>query len=207
MKLLSRMLVACVLAAGAAHAAEQAVPDAAALLARLHQPAVLRGAFVQSRQITGFKRPVESSGDFVVARDQGLLWHTVRPFESLLSVSRERLRVTDGKGGAETTIDARREPMLRTLNEILQSVVIADVPTLQARFDLDLKLIGASGWQLVLKPRDATLRSRFPQIELNGDAHVQGVKLAEASGDITTVRFENQREDSHLTADETGKLR
>ncbi len=140
MRMLSRVLVVCALVAGVTHGAEQPAPGADALLARLHQPAVLRGAFVQSRQIIGFKRPVESSGDFVVARDQGLLWHTVKPFESLLSVSRVRLRVTDGKGGTETTIDARREPMLRTLNEILQSVVIADVPTLQARFDLDLKL-------------------------------------------------------------------
>ncbi|MEJ0098397.1 MAG: outer membrane lipoprotein carrier protein LolA [Pseudomonadota bacterium] len=204
----SGMLVACVLAVGPVQAAEPpAVPNADALLARLHQPAVLRGSFVQSRQIQGFKRPVESSGDFVVARDQGLLWHTVKPFESLLSVSRERLRVNDGSGGAETTIDARREPMLRTLNEILQNVVIADARALQLRFDIGLKLVGTTGWQMTLVAKDATLRSRFPQIELSGDAHVQGVRLAEASGDVTTVRFENQREDTHLTEAETGKLK
>ena len=194
--------VACV--ALAAQGAEQLPADA--LLARLHQPAVLRGNFMQSRQITGFKRPVESSGDFVVARDQGLLWHTVKPFESLLSVSRARLRVSNGNGETETTIDAQREPMLRTLNEILQSVVIADARALQLRFDLDVTLVGTTGWKLKLTPKDAALRTRFPQILLAGDAHVQSVRLPEASGDITTVRFENQREDTQLTAAETGKL-
>ncbi len=81
-----------------------------AVLARLHQPAVLRGQFVQSRQIEGFKRPVESSGDFVVARNRGLVWHTVKPFESTLSVSRERLRITNGKG------EIRRPRSMRAAN-------------------------------------------------------------------------------------------
>ncbi len=132
------MLVAGVisLALLAMPVAQAAEPSAAAdaLLARLHQPAVLRGNFMQSRQIAGFRRPVPSSGDFVVARGEGLLWHTQKPFESLLSVSRERLRVTNGRGGSETTLDAKREPMLRTLNEILQSVVIADARALQCKW-------------------------------------------------------------------------
>lgn len=187
-----------------ARAAEQ--PPADALLARLHQPAVLRGNFVQSRQITGFRRPVESSGDFVVARGEGLLWHTQKPFESLLSVSRERLRVTNGKGGTETTLDAKREPMLRALNDILQSVVIADIPALRTRFDLTIKLVGATDWEMALLPKDATLRSRFSTIVLAGGAHVQSARLVEASGDITTVRFVDQREDLKLSDAEAGKL-
>jgi outer membrane lipoprotein-sorting protein len=177
-----------------------------ALLERLHQPAVLRGNFVQSRQITGFKRPVESSGDFVVARGKGLLWHTQKPFESLLSVSRARLRVTNGKGGTGTTLDAKREPMLRTLNDILQSVVIADTRALRSNFDLDVTLVGTTDWEMHLKPRDAALRSRFSTIVLSGGAHVQGARLVEASGDITTVRFLDQREDVQLSDAEAGKL-
>jgi outer membrane lipoprotein-sorting protein len=177
-----------------------------ALLARLHQPAVLRGNFVQSRQITGFKRPVESSGDFVVARGTGLLWHTQKPFESLLSVSRARLRVTNGKGGTETTLDAKREPMLRTLNEILQSVVIADIAALRTRFELEVRLVGTTDWEMTLQPKDAALRSRVSAIVLSGGAHVQGARLVEASGDITTVRFLDQREDVKLSDAEAGKL-
>lgn len=204
MRPLSRVLLGCV--AAMALVARGADQPADALLARLHQPAVLRGQFVQSRQIAGFKRPVESSGDFVVARNRGLLWHTVKPFESLLSVSRERLRVTNGAGATETTLDARREPMLRTINDILQSVVVADVAALRARFDIDIRLIGAGGWELALQPKDATLRARFTDIQLAGGAHVQSVRLVEASGDVTSVRFEDQREDTQLTDAEAGKL-
>ena len=204
MKWLARLLLACAaLAAVAAHGAEAATD---AVLARLHQPAVLRGQFVQSRQIQGFKRPVESSGDFVVARNRGLVWHTMKPFESTLSVNRERLRITNGKGGTETTLDARREPMLRTLNDILQSVVIADVAALEKSFALQVKAVGAESWEMSLQPKDATLRARFSAITLLGGAYVQNVRLQEASGDVTTVRFQEQREDTGLTDAEAGKL-
>jgi outer membrane lipoprotein-sorting protein len=200
----ARLLLA--MAATIAATAQGADAAADALLARLHQPAVLRGQFVQSRQIAGFRRPVESSGDFVVARNRGLVWHTVKPFESTLSVNRERLRITNGKGNAETTLDARREPMLRTLNDILQSVVIADARALQTNFVLDVKLLGTTGWEMALTPKDAALRARFSAITLAGGVHVQNVRLVEASGDVTTVRFLEQREDTQLTDAEAGKL-
>jgi outer membrane lipoprotein-sorting protein len=202
MNLLSRVLILC----AAVASAQGAEAPEAALLQRLHEPAVLRGTFVQSRQIVGFRRPVESRGDFVVARGRGLLWHTQKPFESLLSVSRERLRVSNGVGGAETTLDARREPMLRTLNDLLQSVVIADIATLKTRFDLTIKLIGEADWELALRPKEVALRARFSAVTLTGAAHVQSVRLMEGSGDVTTVRFEDQREDAQLTEAEAGKL-
>jgi outer membrane lipoprotein-sorting protein len=198
-------LVVAMVAAPGGRAAEPQQP-ADALLARLRQPAVLRGNFVQNRQIAGFRRPVESSGEFVVARGAGLLWHTRKPFESLLSVSRERLRVTNGRGGTETTLDARREPMLRTLNDILQAVVIADARALQVSFDLAIQLVGSTDWEMVLTPKDAALRTRFTTIALAGGPHVQSARLVEASGDITTVRFTGQREDTQLSAAEAGKL-
>lgn len=192
--------------AAATNAVQGAEAATEAVLARLHQPAVLRGQFVQSRQIQGFRRPVESSGDFVVARNRGLVWHTLKPFESTLSVNRERLRVTNGSGGTGTTLDARREPMLRTLNDILQSVVIADVAALERSFTLQAKAVGAEGWEMALQPKDAALRARFSAITLAGDAHVQNVLLQEASGDVTTVRFLQQQEDTQLTDAEAGKL-
>src|SRR5262249_45321804 len=102
---------------------------------------------------------------------------------------------------------ARREPMLRTLNDILQSVVIADARALQSNFDLDVKLVGTTGWEMTLTPKNATLRARFSGIQLAGGAQVQNVRLLEASGDVTTVRFQDQREDTQLTAAEAGKLK
>ncbi len=203
MKAPMRLLVLCAaLLAGRAQGAADAEGQ---LLARLHQPAVLRGDIVQTRLVAGFKRSVESRGDFVMERGEGLLWHTRQPFDSLLPISRDRLPVTQGAGSA-TTLDARREPMLRALNEILQGVVVADIAALKKRFDLSIRLVGEADWELVLQPKDAALRARFTAIRLGGSTHVQQVRLSEANGDVTDLRFENQREDAQLSPAETGNL-
>jgi hypothetical protein len=201
-----KVLLQLCAAAAMASSVNAAPRDEDALLERLHQPVVLRGEFIQSRQIAGFRRPVESRGEFVVARGQGLLWHTRVPFESMLSVSRDRLRMTDVASGAVTTLDARREPMLRAINEVLQGVVVADVVALQRRFDLTVRMIGAVGWEVVLQPKDAILAARFTAITLRGATHVEQVRLAESNGDLTNLQFTNQREDSTLSPAEAGQL-
>ncbi|MEO8314368.1 MAG: outer membrane lipoprotein carrier protein LolA [Pseudomonadota bacterium] len=201
-----RLLLAVMLSCFASTAMAADVTENA-LIQRLHKPEVLRASFSQSRQIAGFTRPVESSGSFVVARGRGLLWQTRRPFESTLSVTRGRLRITNGAGQPETMLDARREPMLDVLNDLLQSVVIADVTALKTRFDLQVRLVGDTDWELALHPRDKVLRERFATIELAGGAYVRKVRLVEKSGDVTTMLFDNHKEDTQLTESEAGKLK
>ena len=202
---MSRLLVClawCV--AGVALGAE--TPQAQ-LLSRLHEPAVLRGSFVQERQIAGFKKPVQSGGRFLVARGTGLVWHTMRPFESLLVINRDHLRVSNGAGQPGMELDATKEPMMRTLNDLLQAVVVADLSMLQKQFDVETNFAGSADWSMKLRPREAALRARFASIDLAGDAHVRTVRLQEQSGDVTTVRFSEQTEDVHLTDAEAGQLR
>jgi hypothetical protein len=201
MKSLLAFLLACCAFSAMAADAEVTV------MQRLSKPEVLRATFVQSRQITGFKRPVESSGNLVVARGRGLLWNTQRPFASTLSITPDHLRVANGTGQMETVLDARREPMLDVLNEVLQSVVIADVVALKARFDLRARLVGATDWELGLRPRDKALKDRFTIIELTGSHYVRKVRLVEKSGDVTTLVFDNHKDDTQLTQSEAGKLR
>jgi len=178
------------------------------LLHQLSQPVVLRGNFAQQRQIVGFRRPVQSTGRFVVVRGTGLLWHTLRPFESMLTVNRQKLSMSSGPGLSNTTtLDATKEPMLRTLNSLLQGMVVADLPELQAQFDVEVRPSGVTDWVMTLQPKQAALRSRFVSIELAGGKYVQSVRLQEQTGDVTIVRFTDQMEDDHLTDVEVGQLR
>ncbi len=179
---------------------------ATALVSRLRAEAVLRGTFTQSRQIQGFKRPVVSTGEFVVARDRGILWRTKTPFESTLAVSPDRLRVVNARQQAEVDLDARREPMLRTLNGLLQSVVVGDVAALRRQFEVDIKLTGSDGWEIGLVPREAVLKSRFSAIRMAGAAYVREVRLTERAGDVTTVTLAGQKGDARLTDDEAKQL-
>jgi len=193
--------------AGTAPGAQRATADpAAALVSRLRIEDVLRGTFTQSRQIQGFKRPVVSTGDFVVARDRGILWHTRTPFESTLAMSPSRLRVVDARQRADVDLDARREPMLRTVNALLQSVVVGDVAALESRFDVDVRLSGSEAWEIDLVPRDAALKGRFSAIRMSGDAYVREVRMSERGGDVTTVTLAGQKGGTPLNDDEAKQL-
>ncbi|MCW5220048.1 outer membrane lipoprotein carrier protein LolA [Verminephrobacter aporrectodeae subsp. tuberculatae] len=179
------------LASAGGPARAQAVPDELAEIdRRLENPAVLRGEFEQTKSIQGFKRPLVSRGSFVMARGRGVQWITAQPFASTLVVTRERL-LTLGEAGVSQQIDARQEPGLRALNEMLMALLAGDVQALAARFTAQVTLQGAHGWRLALTPRDAALAGFISRIELEGARHVNAVRLHETSGDASHIRFLN----------------
>lgn len=158
---------------------------------RLDSAPVLKGDFEQTKLIRGFKRPLVSTGHFVMANGRGVQWATQSPFPSMLVVTRERLLTITA--GSTQQIDTRQEPGLRVVNELLMSVLAGDMRALNSRFQLEGGLRGAQGWYMTLMPRDAALARFIARIEMDGDHHVQNVRLSEASGDESHIRFSRQR--------------
>lgn len=157
---------------------------------RLDSPAVLRGEFDQTKTLKGFKRPLLSHGSFVMARDRGIQWITNEPFASTLVVTRERLlTVSDG---VSQQVDTRQEPGLRAVNDMLMALLAGDVKALAGRFQSEGVLSGTQGWRLSLIPREAGLARFIARIELEGDRYVTHVRLHEASGDDSSIRFSRQ---------------
>lgn len=154
---------------------------------RLDQSEVVRGEFEQTKVIKGFKKPLVSRGEFVIARGRGIQWVTLTPFPSTLVVTRDRL-TTVTPGGTQQ-IDVRQEPGLRAVNDLLMAVLGGDMKALNTRFQLDGGLQGTQGWRMTLVPRDAALSRFIARIEMEGDRHVQFVRMSEASGDENRIRF------------------
>lgn len=158
---------------------------------RLDNAPVLRGDFEQTKTIKGFKKPLISRGHFLMARGKGIQWVTAEPFPSTLVVTKDRLLTIMDKG-VQQQLDARQEPGLRAINELLLAVLGGDLNALNARFQIDGGLQGAQGWRLTLVPRDATLLRFISRIEMDGDRHVQHVRLSEGSGDESRIQFTHQ---------------
>jgi outer membrane lipoprotein-sorting protein len=172
-----------------AQAQSPSSPDLLAEISRrLDTPAVLRGEFEQTKTLKGFKRPLVSHGSFVMARGRGVQWITSEPFASILVVTRERL-VTITGGAATQQIDTRQEPGLRAINDMLMALLAGDVKALAGRFQSEGGVQGSQGWHVSLTPRDAALARFIARIELEGDRHVNQVRLMEASGDDSRIRF------------------
>lgn len=156
---------------------------------RLADVALLRGEFVQVKRLAGFRNPLRSAGQFVLVRGRGVLWLTKTPFASTLVVTPERLESLDAQGQRLTRLDARDEPALRSINQLLLATLAADLAPLRALFALDAELVGTLGWRLVLRPSDALLARQLSRITLAGERHVHEVLLEERNGDRTEITF------------------
>ena len=201
------VLAACASFAFVAPSVAAPTDDALKLVhERLKISPVLKGEFEQTKTLKGFKNPLVSKGEFLVARGQGVWWHTQQPFESTLVVTKTRLFTRNPDGSASNLMDAQAEPGLQQVNELIFSLLSADLEVLADKFAIVAQPVGATGWSLVLTPRDANLAKFLVRATLTGDRDVQTVRIDEARGDVTQIRFAHQVPSAALTADEAARF-
>ncbi len=178
-----------------------ATPDVAAQVKeRLDTGAVVHGRFEQQKQVKGFKRPLVSTGDFVVARGHGVRWHTASPFDSVLTVRPDDIRST--QGGAEVfSLSASKEPTVRVINQVLFALLAGDVEVLRTHFEVK-GTIDAKAWHLELTPKAKALEKVLARIALEGDGFVRSLELTEGSGDVTRIRVDEPSSAQALSAEE-----
>ena len=208
---MARIVGACVVAVAAcASTAAVAAPSdggaAAVVRQRLQLSPVLKGEFEQSKTLKGFKNPLVSHGEFLVARGQGVWWHTLKPFESTLVVTKTRLFTKAPDGTSNNVMDADTEPGLRQVNELILSLLGGDFDALADRFDVAAQANGAAGWTVTLTPKDANIAKFLVRATLTGDRFVQTVHIDEARGDTTQIRFAHQAPAAALSADDAARF-
>lgn len=153
--------------------------------AKLSDAPVQKGTFEQSKQVKGFKRPLKSSGAYVVTRGEGVQWNTLKPFPSELSVKADE--ISSKQGGTEVfRLDAKSEPTVRLITQLLFSLLAGDLAALESQF-IATGEVGAARWSINLQPKSDGLKKVFARISLEGDASVRCVSLEEQNGDSTTI--------------------
>jgi hypothetical protein len=186
--------------------AAQAQDLAQAVRQQLAQPPVLRGEFEQSKQVQGFAKPLVSRGSFLVARERGVLWATKTPFASQLRLTRDEILATQGNGAVAFRLDASKEPAVRVINGLMFSLLNGDLGGLEQHFKIE-GTADAKGWSLQLTPRNGAIAKLMNRIDLAGDKHVRSIRIEEANGDKTTIRFSAQAsEPATLSAEEARRF-
>jgi hypothetical protein len=214
-RVMGPLLAAFVLLGASAQAAAPAPAAAASagtgslaiVRERLQLDPMLRGEFEQRKTLAGFRNPVVTRGDFVVARGQGVQWHTAQPFDGTLVVTKTRLVTLRPDGTASDALDAQAEPALRQVSELVFALLGADLDALGTRFELQAEGIGAHGWRLVLTPRDPRLASFLARATLEGERRVESVRLEEARGDVTQIRFSHLASLDALAPEQAARFR
>jgi outer membrane lipoprotein-sorting protein len=174
---------------------------------RVAQVAVLRGEFTQEKRIEGFKNPLRSEGRFLLARDKGVLWATLKPFPSEVVLTRERILSRQRDGSTRVEMDARQQPALRSVNAMMFALMSGDVKALTGRFDAQAQLLPNNAWKLVLTPKAGPVAQAFKAIILEGDRYVRRVDIDERNGDRTHLQFSGMSEaPAQLTTDEARRF-
>lgn len=196
---MKRYLMACCLALFAmpSHAAA----PIATIQSMLSKPKVLCGNFQQSKQLVGFKKPLVSTGRFCVVAGKGVLWRTLQPFPSMLRLTPDEIVQTQGERVA-MRLDAKQEPMVRTINAVMFALLAGELAQLESMFDIDGSVRGDT-WGVFLKPRDAALTKAIGGVQVEGSTFVKNILISEAGGDKTRIVFSAMSSgEAALTADD-----
>ena len=168
------------------------------IAAGLSRPAVLRAEFTQTKTVAALTRPIVTSGRFVYARQQGVLWIIERPYRATYALTEDGVQEIDPNGAPVR--DARQGAGLHHVSRIFRALLEPDFPALEQYFTPSAK--GDAGrWELTLMPR-GPLRQAFKTVRLRGGRFVEALWLDEANGDRMEIRFTAVREAVALEADE-----
>ncbi|KPG68085.1 outer membrane lipoprotein carrier protein LolA [Stenotrophomonas maltophilia] len=198
--LLCALLLAAEDAVGSDHHFRSAITQAVA------RPDVLRGQFSQEKQVSGFKNPLRSQGRFVVARQHGVIWTTLKPFPSEVVVTADRILSRQQQRAQQHARNTGKHRAMRSVNAIMVALMSGDVQALSSQFNVAASREG-QGWRLRLTPKSAMLAKAFESLTLQGDRYVRQVEIVEANKDRTQIQFSALSEaPATLNADEARRF-
>lgn len=162
------------------------------LSARVAQYPVVRAEFTQTKQMAAMKRPLVTRGRLTFSRSQGVLWQIEQPFRMTYVLGETRI-VEIGSDGARKVRETRDVPGLAQVGRVFHAMLGANPAALREHFDVTGH--GDTGrWGLELKPRQAQLAQFLTGLQLSGGRFVEEIRIGEAGGDSTQIRFGNSQE-------------
>ena len=160
---------------------EALVPPTARALTR---QAVLTGGFTQKKTLSDLPKPLLSSGDFLFAKDRGVIWHVRKPFDSEFVLTPKA--VITREAGSERVTSASEQPGLAVAAKLFSALFALDLAALEQEFSL-YAAGNAQDWSVGLKPRHAAMAATFAQAVITGGAEAKTITLMDARGDSTEI--------------------
>lgn len=172
---------------------------------RMQQSPVIRARFEQEKTIKALRRPLRSSGRFLFARDHGLHWHTLQPFDSRLVITGKGM-VQKENGKITLDINVEERPVVHSFTKVFLALFAGNKDTLGKNFDLYMVQEGDQWW-LGLKPKQRLLKKVMDHIKLKGGTHLEEIHFVETGGNETVMKLSAITVDPpRLTAEEAALL-
>jgi len=167
---------------------------------RLAERQFVKGSFQQEKTLSRLNRSLESSGNFIIAGKQGMVWDTFIPFPSTLALGRDFL-IQSRPGGQKTVLSAMGNETFLRMADVISTVFSGNAQGLVDNFEI--YYTGASGsWELGLIPLDRAINSFAERIIMRGDEVIRFIQITEKNGDSIKYILSNHSFPPELNANE-----
>ena len=172
----------------------------ARIAVQVEQYPVVRADFEQTRNMSALKRPLVMRGRLTYSRRYGVLWQIEQPYRITYLLGEERI-VEIASDGARRERGLREVPGLAQVGRVFRAMLGANTSALQEYFDIAVH--GDVGqWEIELKPRQPQLAQFLTGMQLSGTRFVDSIRIGEADGDSTQIRFQYTQGDNALSGSE-----
>jgi len=179
---------------------EQTINDFRLTCALISQNQYIRGNFNQEKRITRLNRTVASSGVFVVASDMGMVWDTLKPFPTTLTLGKDYM-IQSRSGGQRILLSVKGNETFIQMAQVISAVFTGNANELESNFEIFYRK-NQSSWEIGLKPLNKTINSFAQRIIINGDTLIKIIILIENSGDSIKYDLYNHIVSGALTENE-----
>jgi len=188
---------------------------------RLAEHPVVRGAFEQEKKLNKLDRSLKSSGNFIIAEGLGMVWDTVKPFPSTLTLGKDYL-IQSRPGGQKTVLSAQGNETFLRMAEVISAVFSGNSQGLMENFNIfySVRVNGSGGvgtngagtngdteWELGLSPKNTAIGAFAEKIIMKGIASnnaaaIKSILIYEQNGDTVLYILSNHSYSEELNVNE-----
>ena len=153
----------------------------------LQEDEQLTGNFLQKRYLKGFERPLVSSGTFSFQKKEGLIWKTLLPFETTLTLNQTGIAQTiDGQEAMN--IPVGRFPALKALSDVMAYSMLGQWEKLEEKYRTKLTPY-QGGWKIAFAPSGDV---PFQALHMTGRTFLEKLVIQKPQGDYDEIVFKDQ---------------
>jgi len=172
--------------------------------ARLAEHRFTRGNFEQEKTISSLNRSLKSSGNFIIADGLGMVWDTVKPFPSTMTLGNDFI-IQSRPGKQKTILNAAGNDIFISMSEVISAVFSGNSQGLLNNFEVYFLKSGGKAddsWALGLSPKDAAIGSFAQKIIMEGGTAIRSILIYEQNGDTVQYRLLNHSYPAELNENE-----
>jgi len=145
---------------------------------------ILRGRFVEEHQMNGGKNPMRSSGHFIVAPANGLIWSIEQPFPTSTIITPNG--AVQDLGGVAVKLSVKN---LHHLYNVVGGALAGDWYELEADYIIT-RGGNAQHWQMLMTPRpEGKSKLPYATITVSGSRFVENILMTKSDGNYDSLAF------------------